>query len=260
MLVHRLSCLLLLASFDLTAESIPGQQIMTPEERQAIGYDKMSPDQRRAFDDWAGRWTAAVLEQSPSWRPGQNITLWIQSWPSYANPTKTDFTPQEIAERIESNQIIDRVRNDGEYIDLKDGSSWKISPFFRYLTREWQKNQAVQVKKGSNQLHPWVLSNSSASQAAEADMIQGPSATGKKAAEPAEHYAGAIAMQSVTTQGDLMSLADGSQWKIAPTDQYKARNWKPSDRIRVENSTNFLYTYRLTNLDTGETALANPRK
>lgn len=244
----------------LHAESLPAQQIMTREERERIGYDKLTPAEKNAFDQWVGRWTQAVLEQSPSYRPGQNISLWVQSWPSHANPTKTEYSPEEIQQRQASNQIIDRVRKDGEYIDLKDGSSWHISPFFRYLTTTWKKNQTVEVKKGTNQLHPWVLHNISVGHAAEADMGSEPSPSGKKENEPPEYYEGAVALQSTTTLGDLLSLADGSQWKIAPTDMNKVKAWTPSDRIRVEPSKNLTYTYRLTNLDTGEEALANPRK
>lgn len=244
----------------LAADSLPVEQMMTQQERQSIGYDGMTLAQKSAFEQWAAKWTHHVISQAPSYRPGQDLTQWVQSWPSYANPTKTQLTPDEIAERQASNQIIDRIRNNGEYIDLHDGSSWHISPFFRYLTTNWQKNQTVDVKKGTNQLHPWLLNNISVGQVAEADLESPPSPTGKKPNESPEYYNGAVGMQNVTPQGDLMALSDGTQWKIAPTDMYKAKNWTPNDRIRVEPSDNYLYTYRLTNLDTGEAALANPRK
>ncbi|MCE5295047.1 MAG: hypothetical protein LLF94_10620 [Chlamydiales bacterium] len=244
----------------LAADSIPLQQMMTQQEKNDMGLDSLNAQQRQAFETWAAKWTHHVLDQAPSYRPGQNITQWIQSWPSYANPTKTQYSPEEIAQRQESNQLIDRVRNDGEFIDLKDGSSWHISPFYRRLTTTWQKNQTVEVKKGRNQMHPWILQNISSNEIAEADLLQDPSATGQKPNEPPEHYNGAVPMSTVTTQGDLMTLGDGTVWKIAPTDMYKAKNWSSSDRIRVEPSDNFLYKYRLTNLDTGEVTLANPKK
>lgn len=252
--------LLLIVTSPLAAESIPAQQVMTPEEKKNIGYDKLSSEEKRAFDQWVATWTLHVLEQSSSYRPGQNLSSWIQSWPSHANPTKTELTQDEINQRIQSNQMVDRVRTNGEFIDLRDGSTWHISPFFRYLTQNWQKGQTIEVQPGTNQMHPWLLHNISRGEVAEADMVSGPSPTGKRPDESPEHYVGAIAVQSTTPQGDLLSLADGTQWKVAPTDQFKVKNWNPADRIRVEPSENFLYKYKFTNLDTGETALGNPRK
>ena len=161
-----------------------------------------------------------------------------------------------MAERQQSNQVVDKNRNNGEIIDLKDGSSWTISPFYRYLTTQWQKGQVITVSQGTNIRHPWVLNNLSTGQTAEADMTNPPSPSGKKPPENPQEFKGATQLQMVNTQGDAVSLADGSSWRIAPTDMYKSRTWNPSDRIKVEKSDSMLYPYRLTNLDTGETALA----
>ncbi len=244
----------------LRADGISAEQMMTPDERHSIGFDNLSSQQKNAFEQWAAKWTQHVLDQAPTYRPGQNLSLWVQSWPSYANPTKNELSPQELAEKQLRNQLVDRIRNNGEFIDLKDGSVWRISPFFRYLTTQWLKNQTVEVKPGPNQLHPWLVHNISVGQVADADLVSPPSPTGKKPDEPANFYNGTIPVQNITAQGDLLTLGDGSVWKIAPTDMYKAKNWAQSDRVRVEPSDNYLYTYRLTNLDTGEVTLANPRK
>lgn len=252
--------LLCLCFTNASADSIPADEMMSEQEKNSIGFNKLSSAEKQAFEAWAARWTHHVLDQAPSYRPGQNLTSWIQSWPSFANPKKTEYNPEEIAERQQSNQVIDRNRSNGEYIDLKDGSSWHISPFFRYITSQWKKGQTVSIREGRNQMHPWILDNVSTGQMAEADLGNPPAANGKKSAESADYYEGAIQLQSVTATGDYLYLADGSQWKVAPTDMQKVKNWTPADRIRKEKSNNFLYTYRLTNLDTGEAALANPKK
>lgn len=248
------------ASIEARADSLPAQQIMTPSDMQAIGFDKFTPEQKAAFEAWAATWTHHVLDQAPTYRQGQNLSSWVQSWPSYANPTKDQLSPQERQMRIQQNQIIDRIRNNGEYVDLKNGSSWLISPIGRTTTTTWQKNQIIEVYPGQNQNHPWILRNVNMNQTAEANLAEQPSPTGKKESEPPEYFAGAVGMQSVTGQGDYMSLADGSIWKVAPRDNYKASKWNPNDRIRVERSGDFLYNWRLTNLDTGEVVLANPKK
>ena len=190
---------------------------MTPEDMQAIGVERMSPEQRQALERWAATWTHHVLEQAPSYRPGQNLSSWVQTWPSYANPTKNELSPDEMAERQQSNQVVDKNRNNGEIIDLKDGSSWTISPFYRYLTTQWQKGQVITVSQGTNIRHPWVLNNLSTGQTAEADMTNPPSPSGKKPPENPQEFKGATQLQMVNTQGDAVSLADGSSWRIAPT-------------------------------------------
>jgi len=253
-------CFVSLFAHKAFADSLPAQQIMSQQEMRAMGLDKLNPDQKAAFERWAANFTHQVIEQAPSYRPGQNLSLWIQNWPSYANPTKSELTPEDIQMRQMKNQVIDRVRNNGEYIDLRDGSSWFISPVFRNLSTTWQKNHIIEVYQGQNQNHPWILKNVNFNQTVEANMAQPPSPTGKKEGEPPEFYKGAIGLQMVTGQGDYLSLADGSVWKIAPVDMYKASKWNPNDRIRVERSGDFLYNWRLTNLDTGESVLANPRK
>ena len=241
-------------------EALPMEQVMSQGDRQGMGLDSMTPQQKRAFEEWLARYTHHVLEQSPSFRQGQNLSTWVQSWPSYSNPTKNELSPEDIDQRQQANQMVDRVRNNGEFVDLKDGSSWHISPFFRYLTTQWQKNQTIELRKGRNSLHPWLLNNISLGQVAEADLGQTASPTGKKQAESPEYYQGATSVGNVTQQGDLLTLGDGTVWKVAPTDMYKVRNWPVGDRVRVEQSDNYLYTYRITNLDNGEVSLANPRK
>ncbi len=244
----------------LAADRLPAQMIMTQEQRAQMGFDKLTPQEKQAFESWVGGWTARVLEQAPSYRPGMNISSWVQSWPGHANPTKTEFTEDEIQDRQQSNQIVDRIRDNGQFVDLQDGSSWQVSPFFRYLTTTWQKRQTIEVRRGTNQLHPWLLHNINLDQVAEANIAQAPSPTGKKEQEPPEYYSGSVPMQTVTDMGDLLTLGNGTVWKVAPTDQYKAKNWSPSDRIKVEPSDNYLYKYRITNLDNGEVLLGNPRK
>lgn len=241
-------------------DRLSAQQVMTPQDMQAIGVNKFTPEQRAAFEQWLTTWTHHVLEQAPSYRPGQNLPSWVQGWPSYANPTKSKLTPDELQLKQQSNQIIDKVRDNGQYVDLRNGSSWLISPVFRYLTTTWQRNQVIEIYKGQNELHPWILQNISANQSAQANMSKPPSPSGTKEPESPDYFKGSVGLQSVTEQGDFVSLADGTIWKIGLKDLYKARTWKPSDRIRVEKSGDFLYNYRLTNLDTGEAVLANPKK
>lgn len=254
---YSLLFLLTLSTPILLADSIPIQQVMTEDEIKKIGLDSATPEQRQAFENWIGSWTHRVVEQAPSYRPGTNISLWIQSWPSYANPTKTKLSKEDIDARLKANQRIDKVKNEGAIIELRDGSIWAVSPLYTYLTKDWLKNHVVKVDRSENVMFTYRLTNINNGQIAEANMKQAPSPTGQKAPDNPEEFKGALGLENVTTDGENVTLANGSQWKIAPVDMYKARTWKEHDRIKVEKADNFLYKYRLTNLDNGQTVLAN---
>lgn len=243
--------------FSITSEKLSVQQIMTEQEMNQIGIENASPEQQQAFERWIANWTKRVIEQAPSYRPGENLSSWVQRWPSYANPTKTDFNDEEFSEKQKANQKVDKIRNDGEILELKDGSVWLISPLFRYLSTQWQRNQVVEIRKSTNVRHPYSLHNLNLDQAVEADLKQPPSPTGKKKEESPEYYKGSSYLKEISGQGDVLTLADNSSWKIAPLDIVKMKNWKENDRIKVQKADNYLYQYRLSNLDTGETALAN---
>jgi hypothetical protein len=258
-IVHFL-CLALLPYASLasvTSEKLSIQQIMSEAEMKQIGLDNLTPEQEQAFERWVATWTKRVIEQAPSYRPGENITTWIQRWPTYANPAKTEFSEEDFDSRQRLNQKVDKIRNDGEFVELKDGSIWQVSPVFRYLTTTWQRDQTIEIKKSDNVRHPYVLHNIDNEQVVQADLKQPPSPSGQKKSESAEYYQGSFTLSSTSEQGDVLYLDNGSAWKVAPMDMYRSRNWKVNDRIKVQKGDNILYQYRLQNLDTGEIALAN---
>lgn len=258
-IVHFL-CFALLPYASLSSaasEKLSLQQIMSEAEMKQIGLDNLSPEQEQAFERWVATWTKRVIEQAPSYRPGENITSWIQRWPSYANPVKTDFNEEDFNERQKLNQKVDKIRNDGEFVELKDGSIWQVSPVFRYLSTTWQRDQVIEIRKSENARHPYILHNMTNEQVVQADLKQPPSPSGQKKQESAEYYQGSFTLNGISEQGDVLYLNNGSSWKVAPMDMYRARNWKENDRIKVQKGDNILYQYRLQNLDTGEIALAN---
>jgi hypothetical protein len=238
-------------------DNLPMRQIMTDQEINEIGLGSASPEQRQAFEKWAAQWTKRVIEQAPSYRRGENLSSWVQQWPSHADPTKTEMSEEDLLDIQQENQKVDKVLNDGAIVELKDGSIWQVSPVFRYLSTTWERNQAIEVKQSNNVRHPYSLRNVNLDQVVEADLKQPPSPTGKKREESPEYYKGSTPLVEISGQGDVLTLADNSSWKIAPLDIFRVRDWKQNDRIKVQKANNYLYQYRLTNLDTGETALAN---
>ncbi len=251
--------LLVLPLMAAPSERLSLSQIMTQEEMRQMGLADATPEAKQAFESWAANWTKHVIEQAPSYRSGENLTSWVQRWPPYANPANGPVDKAQLATRQQSNQKVDKIRNNGEIIELKDGSSWQISPFYRNLTVFWLRDHVIEVGPSSNIRYTYLLYNATLGQTVQANMKSPASPTGKKAEEHPDTHKGSVHVTSIASRGEVVTLADGSTWKIAPANTFHVINWKEHDRILAQPSDNFLYRYRLTNLDTGEVVLANTK-
>ena len=250
-------CMLAAGSSVTAQQSLPLSQVMTPQEMKETGMDNLSPDQRAAMEAWLGRWTQSVISQSPSYRQSEDVSQWVNQWPSYEQPSNEEISPKQRQEKQRQNQEVLRVLNNGQVIELKDGSSWRIGDTYQYVSTQWQRGQRILVSDSGNSLFPYWLTNVSIGQQVQAKMQQPPSPSGQAEPKPASYYRGAIALTFVTNTGEFIHLGNGMIWRIAPMDTAKVLLWRPHDRIRIESSSDFLYKYRLTNLDNGEEALAN---
>lgn len=249
---------MLAASACVTAEqAVPLSQVMTPEEMKRTGVDQLSPDQQAALSQWLGRWTQSVISQSPSYRQSEDLSQWVNRWPSYEQPNNEEPTPQQQEERGRQNQEVARVLNNGQVIELKNGSVWRVADTYQYVSTQWQRGQRVLISDSGNILFPYWLTNTSIGQQVQAKMQQPASPSGQAAPMPASYYRGAAKLTFVANTGEFVHLGNGTRWRIAPMDTAKVALWRPNDRIRVGASTDFLYKHTLTNLDNGEQALAN---
>ena len=252
-------CASTLCASILLAENLPIQEIMTKEEMDKMGLDTATKQQKQAFEQWIGSWTQRVIEQAPTYRPGDSLLLWVQRWPAYANPKKSKLSQKDIEARLQANQHVDKVKRDGQIIELKDGSVWEISPMYTYLTRMWIPGQVIEIGTSEDIRYKRTLRNINQDRTVTANMKEPASPTGERKQEDASFYRGSEPLEHVDDLGVNIRLANKSEWTIAPVDQYKTRTWKDNDRIRVEPEDNFLYKYRLTNLDSGQEALANKK-
>src|SRR5262249_4960830 len=130
MLIYMLVFFTLFAQ--VHADVLPYQEIMTPDEAHEMGLDSSTPEQKQAFERWIASWTHHVIEEAPSYRQGVPLMQWVQTWP----PTK-----EEVVER----QKIDKIKDSGAILELKDGSVFAISPLFSYVVAQWQKGQDVEI-------------------------------------------------------------------------------------------------------------------
>ena len=240
-------------------EALSPSEIMTQEEMKQIGLASATLQQKKAFEHWIAQWTKQVLEQSSSYRPGENLSSWVRRWPSYAAPNKTELTKEDVAARQLHNQRVSKVINDGEIIELKDGSSWMIGPTYQYLTTQWQRDQDIDIKPSEDMRFKYTLHNKARDEFANANMKTPASPSGEKKIDPTSAFKGSSPLKNISLTGDVIALNNGSVWNIAPVDTFRVKNWKENDRILAKPSRDLQYKYRLTNLDSGETALANPQ-
>ena len=250
-------------SFAYTDETLKLNSVMTSEDMKKTGVASLTQAQKQDLAAWITRWTKMVLDQSNSYHPAKTVPEWVAEWPSYAKPVPDRQASQAheqeemMKEKKAANKIIDKVRNDGEIIELKDGSIWIISPFDRYKTRRWQRNDAIQIEMTENVFRPYRLRNTTRLQVADAELQTEASHTGEKPPENPEYYSNTIGVSSVRQKGEFLELQDSTCWKIAPADQIRVRKWQKNDRVRVTQGEDYLYPYILNNVDSGETVLAN---
>jgi hypothetical protein len=263
-----------LMSFQLTAESIPIYNVMTEDETQRIGLNDATDEQRKAFEEWLGSWTRKVVEQAPSYRQTETLNEWIDKWPQYLSPRAALSEQDVVTERQLVNRYIDKNRNNGAILELRDGSVWKIAEVDRYMTRIWSRDDYLSwTKDPFDVAFPYRLKNETKLQTAYAIMERPPSPSGEKAAEDPIIYRNSIPIKNITvvkTQSANVKkvyptdvsfeLVDGTSWVVAPNDMARAEDWRQGDRIKVVKANDPLYKYRLTNLDTGEEIIANMKK
>ena len=239
-------------------EIVPLDRVMTKDEERAMGLDKMSDKQRMAMEHWLADWTHKVIDQSPTYRPGRSLTDWILNWPSYESAKNRKDTAKQDKARQVANMIVDKIRINGEFVDLKDGSSWRIAPIYQYLSIQWRKGDRIEITPSENDLWPYNLHNNRLEQDAQAKQMKPPSPTGEEPPEEESYFEGSETILHIRGSGQFLELQNGTIWKIAPLDMMKVQGWHPNDRVRLEKSDNYLYRYTIHNLDNGQRALVNP--
>lgn len=242
----------------LISEELSVQEIMSPGEMETMGVNRMTPQQRRAFEAWITHWTATVLSQSSSYHPSLTIPQWVSQWPKHLLPKPI---PQEeaIKEKREANQNIFRNTN-GEVLELNDGSVWIVNPIDRSVARWWRRGDPLLIKKAKYDIaRPYTLFNQANNEQVGAKMAKPSSPQGERKPESPGFYQGSIILASIGMDGQEVTLKDESSWKISPMYQLQVMStWTIGDRIRIEPSGDSIYRYRLVNLDSGDNVLGNP--
>lgn len=256
----RTFLLFFLAISSLQASDLQLKQVMTDQEMESMGLHRATPQQKAALERWLTKWTQDVIAQAPTYHPGDSLSLWISSWPAYAQPKINKESPDAIKTRKAANSVIFRNYN-GNIIELKDGSKWEIKAFEVPTTKYWQRDDRIRVEKKSEDLyHPYFLINETRSTQAMAKELVRASTTGQRSEDKPSYFANSKQIIQKEADGSRIELEDKTAWLIEPLSLDIAMKWKLRDRVKVENNNDFLYKYTITNLDSGESVRANKTK
>lgn len=255
------STALFLFSFSLSPiqaeDGLKPSYVMTEEEAKDLGFTDASEEKKRAFARWLEKWTRAVIEEAPTYHPSQSISSWVQSWPAYLRPN-AKATKEEIDESTKTANLRIFRNQNGEKILLKDGSVWEIVPFDRITSKYWQRDDIIDIEKGARDIsRPYTLLNRTRNESAAAKLLTKPSPNHERPQDKPSYFSGSFNIVSMDIQNGRIGLSNGTQWKIAPVDQKIVEvTWKVQDRVRVERSSDLVYTFQLVNLDSGSTIKA----
>jgi len=240
--------------------ALPVDKVIKKEEQQQMGINKLTPQQKQALERWLDTWTRKVIEQAPSYHASFSIEQWVEEWPEYAKPIPKKGTQLDQA-RQEANQKI-YTNNDGQEIELYDGSVWKIRIIDASVAKRWLRGEKIEISTQKRNIRsPYILKNPEREEEVGATRIRPPNPKGMREEESESHYQGSLPIQSIDVDGKTVTTTDNKTWDIAPIDQdWVKRQWKKHDRIRVERSKDALYRYSIHNLDSGGKVLANPKK
>ena len=54
---------------------------------------------------------------------------------------------------------VGRIENDGQLLELEDGSRWQVYEGFTFRTQAWSDGEMINVKLGKNPDYPYTLVN-----------------------------------------------------------------------------------------------------
>jgi hypothetical protein len=248
----------ILATIPLVAEDLDIDIVMNPQEQEATGINRLTPQERQAFDRWLDTWTHRVVQQAPTYHPSLSLSQWVTGWPGYLKP-KPMPKAEAAKEREEANQVIFRNKG-GAVLELKDGSVWNITPIDQPVAQFWGRGQHILIKRNPRDIvRPFFLFNEERREEVGGSRARPPNPEGQRPPDNPAYFRGSVIINSITPDGITISLATGDVWIVAPTGQQLVQaTWGRGDRIRVERSSDAAYRYRLVNLDSGDFVLANP--
>jgi hypothetical protein len=258
-LMIALTCMsVFISTPHVIGEDLDIDTVMDRQEQEAIGLDRMTPPERQALERWLNTWTRHVILQAPTYHPSMSLSQWVAGWPGYLKPKPIPKT-EAAKERKEANQTIFRNKG-GAVLELKDGSVWNVVQIDQPVARFWGRGQRITISRNPRDIvRPFFLFNEERKEEVGGTRARPPSTDGQRPPDNPAYFRGASIIGTITPDGITITLKTGDVWIVAPTGQQIVQNtWTTGDRIRVERGSDAAYRYRLINLDSGDSVLANP--
>lgn len=252
MSLQQLLFLCLLVLSPLIGEESLTNMAMTPKDRESIGVDRLSPQQKKALETWLETWTKTVIANASSYHPSLSLAQWILAW-------KAERQRKIIDEEQPESVIHSIFRNrNGQTLELANGSIWDIVVFDQFAVSMWKRGENVTVSKSKYDIsRPYSIHNISRNEQAGAKQRREASADGKRPEDPPSYFANSLSVETIGPDGKTITLENNKEFAIAPLDQQRIlNNWLEQDRIRVTKSGDVLYPFKLENLDSGDSAIA----
>jgi hypothetical protein len=256
MLVASLASTILITSVAFS-ENLDLDTVMTRQEQEASGLDRLTPPERQAFERWLSTWTHHVIQQAPTYHPSMTLSQWISGWPGYLKP-KPIPKAEAVKERQEANQRIFRNK-EGSVLELKDGSAWNITAIDQPIAQFWARGQHITISRNARDIvRPFLLFNEERKEQVGGTCARPASPEGQRPSDNPALFRGTTPINAITPDGITITMTTGDVWIVAPTGQQIVQaTWQPRDRIRSERSGDAAYRYRLINVDSGNAVLAN---
>lgn len=228
-------------------------QLMSPSEQKLTGVDRLSDSQRLALEKWLTNWSIRLLSSGP-----QGIT---KAKSNDDNSNDSFYSDEDIQLRKIK---IKQVGSGGSQLILNDDTIWNIFPIDYAEVSNWLPNDKIQVKTSGNSSYPYRIYNLNTGASTIAALASDENEENKPSVEEAniseKIHKETFKLESIDDDGATIVLNDDSIWEIAPSAQYKTRNWNLGSKMSVHKNGEMFFPYTITNKNNGQTVFAKPFK
>ena len=139
---------------------IRASEVMSAADRQRIGVEGLTPEQRLALDVWLTRYSAEIRGSAPPQaQPVSSRTIFASA--DDASPTEPDADSTQrggrrYPDRLSSPLVtvppaarLTSTPDDGSFVRLADGTLWEVYPPDRTSTDDWHPGDYITVSLAS---------------------------------------------------------------------------------------------------------------
>lgn len=257
-------CLALLPALSLSAETrFTIQAMMGPGDQEAIGIDKLDPEEQAALEEWINLWTIKTINQVKA----DNCQCTTEECMSRINQRtsnipipkpevkgssleETDYDenrpfnrPERIqhidpVERIQEkdfNKLTEILRNGG-VIRLDNGSTWEVIPSDQNTASKWARYDKVRIE-ASSVYSRYTMNNLTRKQKIQVTQPGQATHTDPYLNDPfrKDPYRRAMTynIRNILDSGGTVILDNGGVYEVKMSDRKISRDWAPGTAVEI---------------------------